>query len=147
MIKIRIFYKKKNWLRYIGDRDLSNFIQRALRRADFSLVYTSGYTPRIKIGFSPAVPFGIESECEYFDFYLEEWSDLGIMRAKLSQQFYPELELTEIVYHSETRSPHPRGCVYRVENGSGTEEIEHLFGKELVFPEGALRIVRIRYLV
>jgi radical SAM-linked protein len=41
---------------------------RAVRRAGVRLVYSRGFNPKPKVGFSPALPMGLTSEAEYFDF-------------------------------------------------------------------------------
>ncbi len=51
-------------LSHLGSKDI---ILRAVRLAGMPVVYSQGYTPRPKIGFSPACPTGIVSEAEFFE--------------------------------------------------------------------------------
>ncbi|HXV75094.1 MAG TPA: TIGR03960 family B12-binding radical SAM protein [Candidatus Polarisedimenticolaceae bacterium] len=61
-------FSKTGRLRFLGHLDLTRLLLRALRRAGFELVYTSGFNPKPRVGFGPALAVGIASEAEYIDF-------------------------------------------------------------------------------
>ena len=55
-------------LRFLGHLDLTRLLLRALRRAEIALVYSEGFNPKPRVGFSPALAVGVSSEAEYLDF-------------------------------------------------------------------------------
>lgn len=70
--RLRVEYKKDGIFIYLSNLDIIRYIERALRRSDLPLYFSSGYNPKPKLDFSPALPLGIPSESEIFDFYLTE---------------------------------------------------------------------------
>jgi len=52
-------FKKKGMLRFISQMEVQNLIVRIFRRLNFPIVYSEGFHPRPKLGFSPAVRTGI----------------------------------------------------------------------------------------
>jgi len=138
MLKVRIVYEKKGFLSYIGHRDWINFIQRAIRRAGLPFSITKGFTPRIKINFSPALPLGVESECEYFDIELNEWVPKEEIVKRLKAEVYEEMKIKRIIFLPEGKFPDPKGCIYRDRYGN---RIIQIFGKDkLEKKDGLVRI-------
>lgn len=70
--RLRVEYKKDGIFIYLSNLDIIRYIERALRRSGLPLYFSSGYNPKPKLDFSPALPLGIPSESEIFDFYLTE---------------------------------------------------------------------------
>lgn len=66
--RIRVRYSKGNEIRFLSHLDIINTIQKILMRSGLPVVFTSGFNPRIKLSFSPALPVGVSSIAEYFDF-------------------------------------------------------------------------------
>jgi radical SAM family uncharacterized protein/radical SAM-linked protein len=64
----RARFEKTDRMRFLGHLDLTRMLLRALRRAGVDLVYSQGFNPKPKVGFSPALSVGIASEGEYLDF-------------------------------------------------------------------------------
>jgi radical SAM family uncharacterized protein/radical SAM-linked protein len=69
---IRVHYEKKGYTRFISHLDCMRLFDRALRRAEIPAAYSSGYNPRPKLSFSPALSLGYTSSAEYFDLELLE---------------------------------------------------------------------------
>lgn len=65
--KIRIKYAKTGVLKYIGHLDLMRFFQKAVKRADFDIAYSQGYSPHQLMSFAAPLALGVTSEGEYFD--------------------------------------------------------------------------------
>lgn len=65
--KIRIKYAKMGVLKYIGHLDLMRFFQKAVKRADFDIAYSQGYSPHQLMSFAAPLALGVTSEGEYFD--------------------------------------------------------------------------------
>ena len=64
----RAKYTKEGRLRFLGHLDLVRLLMRALRRAAVPLRYSRGFNPKPKMSFGPALPVGVYSEAEYFEF-------------------------------------------------------------------------------
>ncbi len=69
---IRVHYEKTGYIRFISHLDCMRLFDRALRRAEIPAAYSSGYNPRPKLSFSPALSLGYTSSAEYFDLELLE---------------------------------------------------------------------------
>jgi radical SAM-linked protein len=72
MMRVRVDYKKENFFIFLSSLDMIRYFERALRRSGLPILFTSGFSPKPKIDFSLALPLGIQSESEIFDFYLVE---------------------------------------------------------------------------
>ena len=59
-------------MRFISHLDLVRLFQRALRRADFPVTMTKGFSPRIKMSITKALKLGVESSREEAVFYMDE---------------------------------------------------------------------------
>jgi radical SAM-linked protein len=68
-------FHKLGRLRFLGHLDLGRLLMRALRRAGIPLVYSQGFNPKPKVAFGPALPVGVRSDGEYFDFETHERLD------------------------------------------------------------------------
>jgi len=66
--RYRVRFTKYGRLRFLGHLDLMRLWMRGLRRAGIPLVYSQGFNPKPKVSFGPALPVGLFSEGEYFDF-------------------------------------------------------------------------------
>jgi radical SAM family uncharacterized protein/radical SAM-linked protein len=65
--KIRLRYSKTGLSRFISHLDVARLFDRAARRAQISLVYSQGFTPRPRMAFGPPLVLGIASIAEYVD--------------------------------------------------------------------------------
>jgi radical SAM-linked protein len=66
--RYRAVYSKLHEARFLSHLDLSSMIQRALRRGGFSVLYSEGFHPKIRISFCPALPLGMEGKAEVLEF-------------------------------------------------------------------------------
>lgn len=71
-LRYRIYYAKREAIRFTSHLDLHRTWERTLRRARIPLAYTQGFNPRPKMNQSPALPLGCTSECEAVDIWLKE---------------------------------------------------------------------------
>lgn len=65
--RIRLRYSKIGLSRFISHLDIARLFDRAARRAQISLVYSQGFTPRPRMSFGPPLALGIASIAEYVD--------------------------------------------------------------------------------
>lgn len=56
---------KEGTLRFIGVKDWTNMLKRAIRRSGLPVNYSKGFSPTMKIKFIPPISFGIPSLSEY----------------------------------------------------------------------------------
>ncbi len=70
--RLRIKYGKTGRLKFISHLDFISTLERSLRRANFPLVLTKGFSPRVKLSYGPPLSVGISSESEYADIFLSK---------------------------------------------------------------------------
>jgi radical SAM-linked protein len=91
MARVRVRFQKLGKIRWTSHRDVARMWERAFRRLELPLAYTSGFSPRPKVSFGLALPTGHESLAEYLDVELAEspagdavLTQLGDLPARLS---------------------------------------------------------------
>ena len=77
-MKLRLRYSKLGKVRFVSHRDGARLWERALRRVNFPMAYTEGFTPRPKLSFGMALPTGAESVAEYIDIDLADGVSVDI---------------------------------------------------------------------
>ncbi len=70
--KVLLQFSKRGEMRFVSNLDLQRVFEQALRRASIPLRFSEGYHPRPRMSLGPALPLGIESECERFTIRLEQ---------------------------------------------------------------------------
>jgi|GEM_PF-6422602 len=71
---------------YLSHQDEARIIERALRRADFKLVFTQGFSPRPVLSFGPARPTGFGSLTDFFEIVLKEDVTGDFLKIKLNDK-------------------------------------------------------------
>ncbi|MDY6793678.1 MAG: TIGR03936 family radical SAM-associated protein [Actinomycetota bacterium] len=71
MKRLLLKYEKKGYAGFLSHRETIRLLDRALRRSGIPIVFTSGYSPRPRMTFSPALPLGVEAEAEYLEVAVE----------------------------------------------------------------------------
>lgn len=59
-------------MRFASNRDFSRVLERALRRAEIPMAYSSGFSPHPRISYAGAAPTGTSSKAEYVELGLAE---------------------------------------------------------------------------
>ncbi len=77
---------------FVSQRELSDVFIRALRRAEFPILYSSGFTPHPRVAFGPALQVGVIGEREYVDVLLSKMPDEGMI-AKLREELPSGMEI------------------------------------------------------
>lgn len=75
MQKLRLRYTKRGPARFTSHRDFGRALERALRRAEIPMAYSSGFTPHPRISYGNAAPTSAASEAEYVELGLSEQCD------------------------------------------------------------------------
>ncbi|MDK2821016.1 MAG: hypothetical protein PWP31_981 [Clostridia bacterium] len=89
---------------FLGHLEMLRLWQRAMRRANLPLAYSSGFNPHPRIAFGSALAVGIESLAEYMDVELTQEIDIEIFRNKLQRELPEGLQLL-LVCPIPTKSP------------------------------------------
>jgi radical SAM family uncharacterized protein/radical SAM-linked protein len=64
---VRLHYHRGEEVRWISHLDFIHVLERALRRAEWPLVYSEGFNPHPRISYAPPLPTGHISQAEYID--------------------------------------------------------------------------------
>ncbi len=91
--KVRFIYEKKGFATLCGNIAIMEIFERAINKSGVIVKYKGKYKPRIKISFSNPKPFGVESENEYFEIFVEENCDLNKLMKKLNQNLIEGLKI------------------------------------------------------
>ncbi len=66
-MKLRIKFSKHGPIRFIGHLDVMRYFQKAIRRAELDIAYSSGFSPHQIMSFAAPLGVGLESNGEYMD--------------------------------------------------------------------------------
>lgn len=95
--KLRIQHAKRGPLRFTSHRDFQRAFERALRRANVPMAYSSGFSPHPKISYANAAPTGVASEAEYVEIGVVEKCDPAKVHSALSSVLPPGLDVLDVV--------------------------------------------------
>ena len=66
-LKVRIKFSKSGNMKFIGHLDTMRYFQKAMRRAEIDIAYSTGFSPHQIMSFAAPLGVGITSEGEYLD--------------------------------------------------------------------------------
>lgn len=98
MYKIRARYTKTDMMKFISHLDLVRLMQRALRRADVSMVFSQGFNPHPKLSFATALSVGVSSEGEYMDVEIKDFIELEIFKEKINHSLPDGIKIIQCKY-------------------------------------------------
>lgn len=75
LFRLRVHYVKHDRLRYLGHLEVLGTIDRCVRRSGLPFDVTNGFSPRMRMQFSSALPVAAASDCEWYDLFLREKVD------------------------------------------------------------------------
>lgn len=93
-MKFWLRYSKEGLLRYVGHLDMLRNWERILRRAQISLVFSQGFSPRPLLSLAAPLPVGLLSRAEYLE--LETTEDLLAAAARISGTLPSDMTLMGI---------------------------------------------------
>ena len=97
MQRLRVRYAKRGRARFTSHRDFSRAFERALRRAEVPMAYSSGFNPHPRISFANAAPTGAASEAEFLEIGLRETREPDAVRAALDAALPLGLDVVAVV--------------------------------------------------
>ena len=95
-MKLRIKFSKKGPLRFIGHLDIMRYFQKAIRRSDIDIAYSTGFSPHQIMSFAAPLGVGVESEGEYFDIEANSVTTAEDMIARLNAEMAEGMAITGI---------------------------------------------------
>ena len=92
-MKIRIKFSKHGNTKFIGHLDVMRYFQKAIRRADFNIRYSGGFSPHQIMSFAAPLGVGITSNGEYVDIELLDEQVPAGMKERLNAQMAEGFEV------------------------------------------------------
>lgn len=96
-MRILARFSKENDLRFISHLDMIHAMERALYRADIPVAYSQGFSPHIKMSFSPPTPLGMPSSAEYLDVHLAKALSAECFIQRMNDALPPDACILEAV--------------------------------------------------
>lgn len=90
---LRLRYARRGRARFTSHRDFGRAFERALRRAQVPMAYSSGFSPHPRISYANASPTGAASEAEYVEIGVATVCDPEQVRAALDAALPPGLDI------------------------------------------------------
>lgn len=95
-MKVRIKFRKFGPIRYIGHLDVMRYFQKAIRRAEIDVAYTTGFSPHQIMSFAAPLGVGLESNGEYMDIECNSVTTSQDMVERLNRVGAPGIEVTSV---------------------------------------------------
>ena len=96
-MKARIKFRKNGVVKFIGHLDIMRYFQKAIRRAEIPIAFTSGYSPHMIMSFANPLGVGLTSDGEYFDIELTESIASKEAVRRLNEQMVDGMEIVSFV--------------------------------------------------
>lgn len=100
-MKVRVKFSKHGILRFIGHLDVMRYFQKAFRRTDINVKYSTGFSPHMIMSFAHPLGVGLESDGEYFDVELEDDVDFDSIKNKLNATMAEGIEVLKVTRLSD----------------------------------------------
>ena len=84
-------------MRFIGHLDVMRYFQKAIRRAEIPIAFTTGYSPHMIMSFAQPLGVGVTSDGEYFDIELTESIASKEAVRRLNEQMVDGMEIVSFV--------------------------------------------------
>ena len=84
-------------MKFIGHLDTMRYFQKAIRRAEIPIAFTSGYSPHMIMSFANPLGVGLTSDGEYFDIELTEPIASREAVKRLNEQMVDGMEIVSFV--------------------------------------------------
>lgn len=96
-MKLRVKFSKHGSTKFIGHLDVMRYFQKALRRANIDISYSTGFSPHPIMSFAAPLGVGITSCGEYFDLEVGKISTKSDMIEALNLAMSPGFKILDIV--------------------------------------------------
>ena len=97
MRSVRVFYKKKNLLRFVSHLDMNRLMPRIIRKTNIPVWYTEGFNSHVYINFALPLSLGFESDYEALDFKVtdDDFSNEAVF-SELSRVMPEHIEIIKV---------------------------------------------------
>lgn len=95
-MKLRIKFRKYGPSRFIGHLDVMRFFQKAIRRAEIDVTYTSGFSPHQVMSFAAPLGVGLTSNGEYMDIEVNSMESCQDIMDRINCASVPGIEVTSV---------------------------------------------------
>ena len=96
-MKLRIKFRKYGPVRFIGHLDVMRFFQKAIRRAEIDVAYSTGFSPHQIMSFASPLSVGLESNGEYMDVEVNSIVSCEDVKNRLNASSAPGIEVTSVI--------------------------------------------------
>ncbi len=136
--KLRLRYAKRGRLRFTSHRDFGRAFERAIRRADLPIAYSSGFSPHPRISYANASPTGAASEAEYLEIGVVENCDPDDVRMRLDKALPDGLDILDVVVAGpgsladRLEASHWSITLFGVDPGAATDAVEQFLAEDSI---------------
>ncbi|MDD3205262.1 MAG: TIGR03936 family radical SAM-associated protein [Lachnospiraceae bacterium] len=95
-MKVRIKFSKHGVMKFIGHLDIMRYFQKAIRRSDIDIAYSTGYSPHQIMSFAMPLGVGLESDGEYFDVEMNSMVSCEDIQERLEAQMVPGMHILHV---------------------------------------------------
>ena len=85
-MKVRIKFSKYSSMIFIGHLDMMRYFQKAIRRAELDITYSTGFSPHQIMSFAAPLGVGMYSNGEYMDIGIDSVTDAEDIKERLQAQ-------------------------------------------------------------
>lgn len=96
-MKIRIKFEKDGVMRYIGHLDIMRYFQKAIRRAEIDIKYSTGFSPHQIMSFAAPLGVGHISFGEYLDIEVNSHDGCQDIQDRLNAVMVPGIRIANVV--------------------------------------------------
>lgn len=95
-MKLRIKFSKHGVLKFIGHLDVMCYFQKAIRRAEIDIAYSTGFSPHQIMSFAAPLGIGLESNGEYMDIEVNSLTTSTQILETLNSQMVDGIQILEV---------------------------------------------------
>lgn len=123
--RVRLRYCKRGRARFSSHRDVARALERALRRADVPMAYSSGFNPHPRISYAGASATGAATEADYLELGLAERRDPAWLAEALTDALPDGIDVLDAVEWTPG-GPEPRALADRLEASTWRVDVHGL---------------------
>jgi radical SAM-linked protein len=101
-MKVRVKFSKHGVVKFVGHLDIMRYFQKAIRRADIDIAYSTGFSPHQIMSFAAPLGVGYYSNGEYMDIEVGSHNGRQDMMDRLNQAMVDGIEIRNIVALDDT---------------------------------------------
>ncbi len=101
-MKVRIKFSKYSFMIFIGHLDMMRYFQKAIRRAELDITYSTGFSPHQIMSFAAPLGVGMYSNGEYMDIGMDSITDAEDIKERLQAQMVEGVDILSVTILPET---------------------------------------------